>query len=329
MKWIIGIIAILLILVACEDTPTDSPYYHNASMEGYVQFSNAQTDSVSADVEVYLHQDTEVTLVAELTTDQDGYWYVDGLAVGEYYIYFTAQEYGSTNVTINLADTNTTTVDTVVFEVYEPPVPPVPVDSLQFVSISVDSDSTDWTIAPWEQNDHASNWGPNDFTTLYMGQSSTHLYICITGNFSADDNTVNVYIDKDFGDSTGVNDFSVINGGDPGNRLRKNVVTPDYFGADLAFCNWALSDTYFVSLDFPEAVDSNTLEASVSMSSSCIEIAIPFEVMFGTENAPDGQPIALVAIIGGGGDAYFADDSLPQQDNVASFQTVVGAMLSE
>ena len=329
MKWIAGIIAVLLILVACEETPTDNPYFHNASVEGYVQFSNTSTDSLSATVEIYLHNDSAVILVAELTTDQGGYWHAEGLQQGEYYIYFNAAAYGSTNMTVQLTDNKTYVVDTIAFELYIPPEPPVPVDTLQFVSIAVDSDSTDWSIEPWYQNNHDSGWGPNDFESLYLGQDHKHLFICLTGEFSSSDNAVNIYIDKDFGDSTGVRDFLTIGGGDAGNQLRKRFTAPEYFGADIGFTNWALQNPTLVSLEFPDAVDANMLEASVSMTSSCIEISIPFEQIFGTENAPNGQPIALVAIIGGGGDDYLADDTIPQQDNEQDFQTVIGAMLSE
>ncbi len=322
MKWIASIFAILLIFAACEDTPTDSPYSHNASIEGYVQFEEATTDTLSANVEVYFTTDSDETIkVAETTTDQTGYWRVDGLTADEYFIYFYSDTYGSTNATATAVANEITMVDTVTFEYSEP---------IEFREITVDGDSTDWD-QPIYENNHASDWGPNNFENLYMAQNETHLFICLTGEFSSSDNAVNIYLDTDFVAGIGVRDFSTIAGGDPGNQLRKNVVVnaPEAFGADVALTNWALQNPLLVSLADPTAVDSNVLEAEVAMTASCIELAIPFEQLYGSSSAPSGQKIALVAIIGGGGDAYFAGDSIPQQTNVASFQSVIEAMLSE
>ncbi len=318
MKWITSIIAIMLIFIACEDSPTDSPFYHNASVEGYVEFEEASTDTLSATVELYLNSDGEMIKAAQTTTDSDGYWHLDGLSAGEYSIYFFSESYGSKSLTIALEPNKTETTSTVVFEYSEP---------MEFREITVDADSTDWG-EPFYINNNASDWGPNDFNCFYMAQNATHLFICVTGQFSSSDNTVNFYIDTDFGDETGVNDFSTLSGGDPGNRLRKTVTAPDFFGADIGICNWALADAFCASFSDPAAIDTNPLEIEVAMTASCIEIAIPFEQIYGAENAPAGQSIGLVALIGGGGDQYFANDSIPQWDSAGSFTTVIEAMLA-
>ncbi len=300
-----------------KKTPTDGPFYHNASIEGYVQFEEASTDTIIATVNLYLNNDGEFFDFGSTTTDTDGYWHVEPLSAGNYSLNFFSSLYGSKSVEVTVLPDRVTTVDTVVFEYFAP---------LEERAITVDADLSDWN-APFYVNEHDSNWGPNDFGSLYLARNDSFLFICVTGEFSSSDNTVNFYIDKDFGDGTGVNDFSTIGGGDAGNRLRKTVTTPDNFGADIAICNWALADPYIVSLSNPGAVDTNMLECEIAMTSSCIEIAVPFEQMYGTEVINSRQFIALVALIGGGGDEYFADDSIPQQANVATFQTVIEALL--
>ena len=96
---------------------------------------------------------------------------------------------------------------------------------------------------------------------------------------------------------------------------RKEVTTSTNFGADIAFSAWGLtSDIGIVSLEDENNVDQNIIdEANIESNSSVIEFAIPFAAIYQDGAIPFGQSIALVAIIGGGSDEHFADDSLPQQ----------------
>ena len=50
----------------------------------------------------------------------------------------------------------------------------------------------------------------------------------------------------------------------------------------------------------------------ISLNNNVIEFSIPFTVLFENGEVPFGEKIALVAIIGGGADDSYADDTIPQ-----------------
>ena len=92
----------------------------------------------------------------------------------------------------------------------------------------------------------------------------------------------------------------------------------------MAFTAWALSsDIAVVSLKNPSQVNENLLNANFSLTPSVIEIAIPLSEIYSDKNFPAGQKIAIIAIIGGGGDQYIADDTIPQQTDVSHFTSVL------
>jgi len=153
-----------------------------------------------------------------------------------------------------------------------------------------------------------------------------NLFIAVRGGFDSGGNTVNIYIDKDYGIGTGLNDFSNISGGDYGDHLRKNVITSSEFGADIAFTAWALNfDVGVVSLEDEFNVDLNIIvESKISLNNYVFEFSIPFTVLFENGEIPFGEKIALVAIIGGGADDSYADDTIPQVEGgfTGNFTTV-------
>ena len=308
-------IAVILILFACEKTPSDAPFNHNSSLEGFVRFEQGSPDSITANVQLFFQNET--ILIAETQTDTTGYYLFQNLSSGVYQINVSAPEFAEYSLSdIELVSNQTTVLDTINLEILLP---------IEVREIEVDGSVDEGWEAVYE-NTHVSCWSTtNDFENLYIARDNDSLYIAVSGGFDADGNTVNIYIDKDYGDGTGINDFSTIQGGGYGDHLRKLVYAPETFGADLAFSGWALSsEVGIVSLEDPQSVDQNIIEgANISVNTSVIEFSVPFTELYENGEIPFGKKIALVAIIGGGGDQYFADDTIPQQiDFNGTFMTV-------
>lgn len=315
MKKIFLLLSLFAILfyLGCEKTPTDSPYSYNAIIHGIIQFEEASPDTIIATVRAY--KTGVATLMGETTTDTTGYFNIGNLSEGTYQLNVSAPNYDDFTVAgIQVKAFSTATIDTVELEVIKRIV----------VKVIVINGTIDPGWNSVYENTHTSNWGPsNEFHNLYLARSDDSLYIAVDGGFDAGGNAVNIYIDKDYGDGTGINDFSTITGGGYGDHLRKTVTAPENFGADLAYSGWSLNfEIAVVSLEDPYAVDQHILDANIAVNTSVIEMAIPFAEMYDNGEIPIGSKIALVAIIGGGGDQYVADDTIPQQDNPMSFMTV-------
>ncbi|HHE40136.1 MAG TPA: carboxypeptidase regulatory-like domain-containing protein [Candidatus Cloacimonetes bacterium] len=310
---ILLILVTVLFLLSCDKTPFLAPYSYNAILKGIIQFEDGSPDTLTATVQAY--KTGVSTLQGEATTDTAGAFEIKNLSEGTYQLNVSAPNYDDFSLTnIQVSAFSTTTIDTVTLEVIK--------------RIVVKVITIDGTIDPdWNsvyENTHVSNWGPsNEFHNLYLARSDDSLYIAVDGGFDGSGNTVNIYIDKDYGDGTGINDFSTITGAGYGDHLRKTVTAPENFGADLAYSGWALNyEVAVVSLEDPYAVDQHILDANTAVNSSVVEMAIPFSEMYDNGEVPIGSKIALVAIIGGGGDQYVADDTIPQQDDPMTFTTV-------
>jgi len=223
---------------------------------------------------------------------------------------YSLQNYDDITKYISLQANQTILMDTILFE-------NIPLIQNQSIDIDGTIDSG------WDsiyENTHTSNWSSeengfvNDFANFYLAYDNDSLYVAVTGAFASNENCVNLYIDTNFGDETGINDFSQIQGDGIGDHLRKAVSTPDNFGADIAFSEWALSaNINVVSLEDFSAVDQHVLASNIFVNSSAIEIAIPLSEIYPQGTDVAGKKIAVVGIIGGGGDSYFANDTIPQQ----------------
>ncbi|MBS3767629.1 MAG: carboxypeptidase regulatory-like domain-containing protein [Candidatus Cloacimonetes bacterium] len=315
-KYIIIIFSLLLLLIsACdvlqEDTDT-SPFTYNANIAGYVEFEQGSPDTLVANVRAY-KTDSNI-LMSEAYTDTSGYYSMENLSFGDYQLTIAAENYGEQTLQVTAQPHATTVVDTTQLQFIE---------HIQNFAVIIDgSIDAGWDVA--YENTHTSGWSSsNDFHNFYISHDEDSLYVGVDGGFDASGNAVNFYIDKDYGAGTGISDFSTIEGGGYGDHLRKDVVAPEAFGADLAFTGWALqSDIGVVSLEFPTEVDDHLLESNQAMNPSVVEFAISFEQIYGEPGCPYGTVIAVVAIIGGGGDQYVADDTIPQQDDPHNFTTV-------
>jgi len=310
--FILAILITAVFLMSCDKTPFLAPYSYNAILKGFIQFDDGSPDTLTATVQAY--KSGVSTLQGETTTDATGAFEIKNLSEGTYQLNVSAPDYDDFTVTdIQLSAYSTTTIDTVELDV---------IKRIEVKIITIDG-TIDPTWEPVYENTHESGWAGNNFVHLYLARSDDSLYIAVDGTFSSADNTVNIYIDKDYGKGTGINDFSEITGGGYGDHLNKNVTAPDNFGADLAYSGWALvSDIAVVSLEYPSAVDQHILDANIAVNASVIEMAIPFTEIYSSGEVPIGTKMALVALIGGGGAPYVCDDTIPQQDDQFSFTTV-------
>ena len=270
-----------------------------SSLDGYVSFENASTNIISALVSVARNNQ----IYAETYTDSNGYYLLEGLMYNENRVTISKNSYITNSFLIDLTNYIVTTAEPILM-IYAPPITQK--------SIVIDGE-IDEGWQPVYIDDHVSGWGPNDFGELYLAYDEDSLYIAVTGSFSNSDNTVSICIDTDNSPDTGLNDFNLVEGGEIGNRIRKNITAPESFGADFAInSGWGLSNGEgVVSLVDTIGVDDAQLEnVQISMNSSTLEFAISFNDIYGENVIPTG--ISLIAYIGGGGDDYFANDVIPQ-----------------
>ena len=285
-----------------------------ASVSGFVTGENI--DVTATQIELFYKTSNNEYIAAETTSpDSTGFYSFSSLFPREIKLLYQLADFDPVVKFATLTPNTQTVLDTVIFDY---------VQSIPQMNIQINGVIDDG----WEAfyiNNHSSNWSSsNDFANFYAAYSQDTLYIAVDGGFDNSGNCVNIYIDKDYKDGSGINDFSQISGGSIGDHLRKNVIVEDEFGADLAFSEWALSsDINVVSLINPEQVDENIISANISVNQNVIEIAIPLSAIYSDTENLAGKKIAVVAVIGGGGDQYFADDTIPQQEDASHFTSVL------
>ncbi|MCD4817528.1 MAG: hypothetical protein K8S23_02425 [Candidatus Cloacimonetes bacterium] len=291
---------------------------NDCGITGFIVFEDKELPIASIDI--FYKEAEEYFFDKTIQSDTSGFYQTNELFPGEHKIVFTIDDYPEVMKFPTLQPGELVVLDTITFE---------QIILIEQVNIDIDGNLDDWN-EPVYINDHSSGWGEsNNFNDFYLGYDSDILYVAISGGFSNSENTINIYFDID-SDTTGINDFSMIQGGDIGNHLRKEFTCPDFFGADIAFSGWALQHNMnVVSLENPEAVDNAILEANIIMNTDTIEFAIPLTEMYENGIIPDHREISLVAIIGGGDDVSIADDSIPQQNNVLVFETVLSAKFAQ
>lgn len=294
-------------------------YDRDASFEGYVNFVDASPDTLTVDIDIFWIEEGDSLIFGKtVQTNEQGFYSADSLFPGDYKLAYFNDFYGEYQKYLTLFPQTMTIVDTVSFE---------EIYMIEFMEIMINGIIDNGWESSYE-NTHTSGWGTtNDFDNLYLAFDEDSLYIAVDGGFDPAGNTINIYFDKDYEAGTGINDFSQISGGGYGDHLRKNVMTPENFGADLAFSGWSLtSDIGVVSLVDPQAVDQNVItDANIFVSSTVIEIALPITDIYDNGEIPAENKIALVGLIGGGGDEFFADDTIPQQNDASNFETVFEA----
>ena len=292
----------LFIISGCSETPAIAPIDHDASLEGYVTFEDEEPENLSADVS--LTREGETDIINQMQSDANGFYHFENLNPGTYQVNFSLLGYEAQALTVTLVSDELTTVNTVELQY-------IPI--IAYKEIVVDGVIDDGWESSYE-NTNASSWSEtNDFSSLYLARDNATLFIALDGGFDPTGNTINIYIDKDYGAGTGLNDFSNISGGSYGDHLRKDVSVPLDFGADIAFTAWALEyDVGVFSLENEFDIQMIDGVSIPPLTDNVVEIAIPFSALYGDSGVSDGGRIALVAIIASDSEDTFSDDSIPQ-----------------
>ncbi|HNX02022.1 MAG TPA: carboxypeptidase-like regulatory domain-containing protein [Candidatus Cloacimonadota bacterium] len=307
--FLLGIV-ILITMIGCSQKDTQAPYSYDCSLDGHVVFSGMSADSIHAVVSVYPTGQNQ--LIAEANTDSTGYYHFENMTNIAVDIRIEADRYDTQFITgVSLANHETVTANTVTLL----PLPQIEIRTPLMNGVI----ETGWS--PAYENTYVSNWGAsNEMKNLYLARDADSLYIALTGSFATSENCVNIYLDKDYGNNTGLSNFYTISGGSIGDHLRKDVSCPSSFGADIAFTVWQLSsDVAVVNLAFPTAVDQNQLSTvrkivKVNIATDdVLELSIPLNVLYSNGIVPTNTKIAIIALIGGGGDQYISNDTIPMQ----------------
>ena len=292
----------ITLIFSCAKTPVETPFDHNSSLQGKIYFESSTPDTTIANVTLY--QQEQGIKIATTQSDNQGNFEFTDITASVYQLLITGTGFEDKYISgITVKANDTTRLDSIFLAKIKP---------IEHKKMIIDG-VIDEGLQPVYQNTNQSNWsGSNDFENLYITRDDDSLYIAVSGGFDAGGNCVNIYIDTDGNKDTGINDFSQISGGDIGAHLNKNVNVAVDFGADIAFSQWALaSEIGVVSLSNPGAVDENIINSNIVVNSSVIEFAISLKALYPTGELP--LKISLVAIIGGGDSAHFANDTIPQQ----------------
>ncbi len=321
--FILVMLCSLLVIFGCSKKDIQSPYSYNCSLEGKVSFTGMPPDSVSALVSLFtIGTITQPSiLVADTYTDNTGYYHFEHLTNIKVDIHIEADRFDTQIISnVVLHSTQTDSVHTVTL---------LPLPVIQILTPVLDG----VVDAGWDPTyvntitSTVSGWGNNDLKNLYLARDSVNLYIVLTGMFPTTENTVNFYLDKDYGvtTKTGISDFSLISGGTTGDHLRKNVTTPSSFGADIGFSAWHFNtDMSMAQLSTTGAATVITTPIyhiinSPGTGDDVIEISIPLTEIYGSANIPANTKIAIVAIIAGvNDDLYIDNDTIPMMSSQAN-----------
>ncbi len=165
---------------------------------------------------------------------------------------------------------------------------------IPYATIQVDGDFSDWD-EPLYDNTHASNWSAsNEYEGLYLSFDDSNLYLGLEVTCETQ-NSINLYLDVDYGENTGINNFNLISQSIANGRLHKEVTAPLSFGADAALCVWDGTSYAVFNLD-----NNNELNTTIVRENPYLEIAIPWVDLYENGTIPENGRISIVALIGGG-----------------------------
>ena len=174
-----------------------------------------------------------------------------------------------------------------------------------------------------------SAWGPfNDLQGLWVTWDADGIYFSVEGALwdtpgGVGANSVNLYIDVDYGEGTGIADLSLIDANAldaiTRNFWRPLVIGAD-FGCDFGYTSWSGQfDLGFLDIRDPQAPvnllaqDMGIVESRDTATNRGYEVFVPWPVFFPDEPAgrvPAGTRMALVVAQVGGGDSL-SPESIP------------------
>jgi hypothetical protein len=254
------------------------------------------------------------------TSDVDsGSYLIESLSPGDFDLSFSAPGYSVGRIdSVHIAGDGEVASMDIILE----PTPAASPDLPWFTAVVDGSLDAGWAA---DLTDPAgdSDWGAtNDFTGLHIAWNAERIYVAVTGSFDGGGNTVNIYVDKDFGAGTGVVDFSTINGTSSADHLRKTVDMSAVagFGADFAGSVWSLQYDPNVSALAPDGTASDLPGGLLVATSSVIEFSASWIDLYPElgGGVPPLSELAFICVIGGGGDQYLAGDTLPAVSDVTS-----------
>jgi len=174
-----------------------------------------------------------------------------------------------------------------------------------------------------------TDWGVNnDLDTLYFTYNADTIYIGVKGSFNATgSNFVLVYLDRDFGNTTGVSNMSSLtdNTGDPDNAISSvlNASSISGFGAELAM-GWNPNGSVGGVRRFETPAKYSNFDwitnAQYSGNSSYVEFAIPVREVY-NDTEIKGKQIALLACIANNDGGFLSNQYIP--DSAIANQKIV------
>jgi hypothetical protein len=297
MKQIIIVIFLTaLFIFACEKTPSEAPYTHNAGIEGTISFEEGEADTIKALVQI-ANQEYGL-LIDETYSDDSGGYSFSALPSTYYQLSFFADGYEDYHKRDILLESNQIHTENINMSLIQP---------IEFLEVVIDGIiDEDWLPVYVDENE--SNWSStNDFQYLYVARDDENLYIALDVTCESQ-NSVNLYLDVDYGENTGTDDFTSVNQEIADGKLHKQVTTPSSFGADVGLCFWNGENSGVFHLE-----EGNNLNANIVRQDSILEVAIAFSELYSSGLAPENGEIAIVALIGGEDANSMANDTIPHQ----------------
>ncbi len=260
---------------------------------------------------------------------EDGSYSIDNLADSLYTLVATATGYGTVSEQVRVSAGQVANFN---FE-FGDPLDSVEPDQPWATPIIDGTLEGDWTEI-YDDGGHIGLWNlvNMDYNARHASWDADSLYLAVSGNFAGTYNSLNLYIDADYGTGSGLTDLSLIHGEDDYativNRLNKLVsfdAVPE-FGAEFATSTWGHIDLALSSI----ASDGATValgRGAIAASADALELSIPWSVLYpeiGGEGAvPPFAQIAVFALIGSNSDSAMSDDSLPLVDDLNTPDAVV------
>ena len=176
-----------------------------------------------------------------------------------------------------------------------------------------------------------------DYDALHVAWDSDSLYLAVSGDFAGTWNSLNLYIDTDYGIGSGLTDPSLIFGAEEYllvvRRLNKPVdfsLVPG-FGAEFATSTWGHTQLEISSLAM-NGTAAPLVRGDIAASDTAMELALPWSVLYpelgGEGSVPPFAKVAIFAIVAAENE-NMSEDCLPLVDEVTAPDSVVVIPIDE
>lgn len=298
----------------------------SGGIEGNMNFEGPDPPSASLAITA-LNEHGDAALWTVDANDMN--YEIANLADSLYTVIATATGYGSLSEDIRVSGGQMTFFE---FEFGEP------LDSVEpdqpWTTPIIDGVLEDGWIEVYDDDGHVGLWNlvNMDYDALHTAWDGDSLYLAVSGNFAGTFNSLNIYIDADYGSGSGLTDLSLIAGAEEYvtviSRLKKQVDFSELtgFGVEFATSTWGHSEAELSSLS-PTGTAAPLDHGAISISENVMEMAIPWSVLYpdiGGEGAvPPFAHVAIFALIGSTSDTAMSDDSLPFVENLNAPDAII------